>query len=419
MVESDYYRVLFEALRTRDLQSVAKAVYELLHMPIVVTDVAYIVRAKYPDEPLDDEQWDANTMNRQIEPRFVKTFTDDDHFARHEQAGKTILIDWGHYASAPRLTVVLRSQTGGILGYCSALARDVEVPDWQFEAFDIVGEALSMLMEVDAGSKIAQGDLSSPILYALLNGPLDERIAANALPSSFVESNAAPYLLFCVRPRNPHNIALETYFGVVLANYFEHAIQTVYDGCLYFLVSSVAEDARGSARSEMLTKELERQGLVCGVSQHFNDLREIRIRGWEAHRALEINVKLQMEEPITNYIDHIDEIAFDTLHDVLPEDALAHPLVKELRRHDAKYNTNYLKTLEVYYRCEFDKKLASEILHIHRNTLQYRLNRVKELLRLGDEKPYHLLLYFGMEGYLERLREVAEKSGEPQRDAGR
>lgn len=404
MVGSDYYRVLFEALRTRSLQKVAQAAYELLRMPIVVTDVAYIVRAKYPDAPLDDEQWDANIMNRQIEPRFVKTFTDDDHFTRHEQAGKSILIDWGHYASAPRLTVVLRSQSGNVLGYCSALARDVEVPAWQYEAFDILGEALSMLMEVDAGTKAAQGGVSSPVLYALLNGSMDERITADVLPPDFAKSNVAPYLLFCARPRNPHHVALEAYIGGVMVNYFERAVQTVYDGHLYFLASSVGSDARGSARGEAFAKELDRQGLICGVCRRFDDLREVRRRSWEARRALEIGDKLQVEEPLVHYEDYIAEIAFDALHETLPENALEHPFLLDLKRHDAEFNTQYLKTLEVYYRCRFDKKLTSEILHIHRNTLQYRLNRIAELLVLGDEEPYYLLMYFGMENYLERVR---------------
>lgn len=411
MVESDYYQVLFEALRTRSLQRVAQAAYEMLHMPIVVTDVAYIVRAKYPDEPLDDEQWDANVMNRQIEPRFVKTFTDDDHFTRHDQAGKSILIDWGHYASAPRLTVVLRTRSGSVLGYCSALARDVEVPEWQYEAFDIVGEALSMLMEVDAGSKMAQGGLSSPVLYALLNGPIDEKITAHVLPSDFAKSNVEPYLLFCARPLNPHNVAQEAYFGGVVVKYFERAVQTVYDGCLYFLASSVGKDARGSARAELLADELERQGLLCGVSRRFEDLRTIRTRSWEARQALEIGFKLQVKEPLVHYEDFIADIAFDTLNEILPENALAHPLLVELKRHDEEANTEYLKTLEVYYRCEFDKKLTSEVLHIHRNTLQYRLNRIRELLELGDEEPYYLLMYFGMESYLARLREADGRYG--------
>ena len=77
MVVSGHYQKVFEALCTRKLNELARAAYEIMRMPVVVTDAAFIVRAKYPDKPLDDEQWDANVVNRQIEPRFVKTFTDD------------------------------------------------------------------------------------------------------------------------------------------------------------------------------------------------------------------------------------------------------------------------------------------------------------------------------------------------------
>lgn len=420
MVGSSYYRILFEALRTRSMAEVARAAYEILHMPIVVTDIVYIVRAKYPDVPLDDEQWDANKMNRQIEPRFVKIFTEDDHFSRHEQAGKAILIDWGYFASTPRLTVELRSHSGQLLGYLSALATGVDVQEWHYEATDIVGEAFSMLMEADAGMKIASGGASSAALFALLNGDLDEAITADSLPVDFVEANRPPYLLFCACPRNPHFVPLEAYMGNVLAKYFECAVQADYNGYLYILASNVSKDARGSVRGNMLVEELDRQGLASGVSRMFEDLKEVRLRSWEAQKALEINTKLQLSESLSHYEDYIAEIAFDTLMSVLPEGALEHPTLACLKRHDADNNTEYLKTLEAYYCCDFDKKLTSEVLHIHRNTLQYRLSKIKELLVIGKEEPYYMLLYFGMENYQNRLAAADRKRiGDDRGEKGR
>lgn len=406
MVGSSYYQVLFEALRTRSMSAVARAAYDVLHMPIVVTDLVYIVRAKYPDVPLNDEQWDANKMNRQIEPRFVKVFTDDDHFSRHEQAGKAILIDWGFFADTPRLTAVLRTHSGQLLGYLSALATGVKIQDWHYEATDVIGEAFSMLMEADAGMRIANGGASSAALFGLLNGEMDERITAESLPVDFVEANKPPYLLFCARPRNPHFVPLEAYLGNVLAKYFECAVQADYNGNLFILASSVSKDARGSVRGNMLVKELDRQGLACGVCRMFDDLREVRLRRWEAQQALEINQKLQLSEALTHYEDYIAEIAFDALMSLLPANALEHPALANLKRHDAENNTEYLKTLEAYYRCDFDKKATSEVLHIHRNTLQYRLAKIKEMLAIGKEEPYYLLMYFGMENYRRKLQEA-------------
>ena len=404
MMSSSCYKKVFDALRTRRMDELARAAYEILHMPVVVTDGAFIVRAKYPDEPLDDEQWDANVVNRQIEPRFVKTFTDDRHFERHDQAGKAILTDWGHYAQAPRLTQVMRA-SGTVIGYFAALTTGSEVRKWHYEATDIITEAFAMMMEADAGAKMARAEMSSPVLYALLDGTIDLHDDLSTLPDDFIDENAPPFMLLCVKPRNPHNAPLEVYLGNALARYFEHSVQTVYDGCLYILASNVSHDARGSVRGTMLEEELKRQELDCGTSRMFDSLNEIDERSWEASRALSMGALLNPSEALHHYEDYIADIALDALVANVPRNALEHSALATIIRHDRENNTEYFKTLKTYFECRFDKKRASERLHVHRNTLQYRLDRIAEIQQLSFDEPY-LALYFAIEDHLDKVSDA-------------
>ena len=404
MVVSGHYQKVFEALCTRKLNELARAAYEIMRMPVVVTDAAFIVRAKYPDKPLDDEQWDANVVNRQIEPRFVKTFTDDRHFERHDAAGRAILTDWGHYEQAPRLTQVVRAN-GAVIGYFAALATGVEVQEWHYETAGIITEAFAMMMEADAGAKLARAEMSSPVLYALLDGAIDPHDGPAAVPGDFIEENQPPFMLLCVKPRNPHNAPLEAYLGNALARYFEHSVRTVYDGCLYLLASGVAPDARGSVRAGMFEEELCRQDLLCGVSRHFSTLGDVPSRSWEAASALRMGSLLNPAEALHHYEDHIADIALDVLTSNVSRDALEHPALAAIKRHDEQNNTEYFETLKAYFYCRFDKKRTSERLHVHRNTLQYRLDRLAEIQPLSVDDPY-LALYFAIEDYLRRVDEA-------------
>ena len=58
---------------------------------------------------------------------------------------------------------------------------------------------------------------------------------------------------------------------------------------------------------------------------------------------------------------------------------LLHPAVRLLLRYDAAHNTEYLHTLYVWLRCERSAVRCLDELHIHRNTLLYRLERLKAL----------------------------------------
>ena len=399
-VAAECYQDVFKALRARSMLQLARVASEILNMPVVVTDAAFVVRAKYPDVPLYDEQWDANIINRQIEPRFINMFTSDNHFTRHDQAGKAILIDWGHFEQAPRLTAVMHG-SGGIVGYFAALARDVELEEWHYEAADVIAEAFSLMMEANEGTQMVRDGMSSPVLYTMLDGPIDEAAVRAAIPNDFATENIAPYVLLCLKPRNPHNAPLELYLGSTLSSYFDHFVQTVHGGCLYVLACEVPEDARDSMRARLLCKELERQELECGVSRMFDDLVTIRARAWEASSALHAGEAIGVDGPYYHYEDLIVDVALDVLSADLPENALEHPALAALKQRDLANGTEYFRTLKAYFESGFDKKRTSEKLHIHRNTLQYRLDRIAPILQHNIDKPY-LSLYFALEGFKHR-----------------
>lgn len=76
-------------------------------------------------------------------------------------------------------------------------------------------------------------------------------------------------------------------------------------------------------------------------------------------------------------------------------DGLMHPAVRLLQRYDDQHKTEYLRTLQVWLQCERSAIRSLEELHIHRNTLLYRLERLKALCGEDFSQPdsrEHLLL---------------------------
>lgn len=60
-----------------------------------------------------------------------------------------------------------------------------------------------------------------------------------------------------------------------------------------------------------------------------------------------------------------------------------HPLLRSLKEYDRLHDTNYYQTLFVFLRCERNHTIASAELHIHRNTLFRRLEKLQEEFRLN------------------------------------
>ncbi len=91
---------------------------------------------------------------------------------------------------------------------------------------------------------------------------------------------------------------------------------------------------------------------------------------------------------------------------------MLHPALIKLEEYDKQYNTGLMSTLRQYLLYARNMTKVAAILNIHRNTLLYRLNRIKELTNLdlesGDEM-IKLMLHIKIKEYI-TFRESANVS---------
>ena len=59
--------------------------------------------------------------------------------------------------------------------------------------------------------------------------------------------------------------------------------------------------------------------------------------------------------------------------------------------YDRAHNADLFRTLQVYFRCNGNALEAAERLFLHRNSLQYRLQRIETLLGIDLKDPHDRL----------------------------
>jgi purine catabolism regulator len=69
---------------------------------------------------------------------------------------------------------------------------------------------------------------------------------------------------------------------------------------------------------------------------------------------------------------------------------LVHRILGPLIRHDAEHGTDYLSTLQVVLRRDRSWQLAAAELHIHKQTLGYRLRRIEQITGRGLTRTEHI-----------------------------
>ncbi|MEW9668131.1 PucR family transcriptional regulator [Ammoniphilus sp. 3BR4] len=68
--------------------------------------------------------------------------------------------------------------------------------------------------------------------------------------------------------------------------------------------------------------------------------------------------------------------------------------LQQLKKYDKESHNHLMETLEVYLDCVGRVNLASQLLHIHPNTLAYRLKRIQEICGLDLNDPNHWVSTF-------------------------
>ena len=115
--------------------------------------------------------------------------------------------------------------------------------------------------------------------------------------------------------------------------------------------------------------------------------------------ALETGRQWEPEHEVHYFRELALRAMIDAATEKLNAENCRHPALELLETHDRENDGEYLDTLRVYALSSFSSQETCRQLHIHRNTLGYRLGRIEELtgIRLEDrDTRLHLALSFLM-----------------------
>lgn len=149
-------------------------------------------------------------------------------------------------------------------------------------------------------------------------------------------------------------------------------------------------------RVEHLYAKIEKKQIEGCISEIFSDLRLCKTKKEFLSRmnhihAVDRNQKIKREKEWS--LQGMYSIASP----LIEEAGLSDYTVLSLAEEDERNNTELYYTLKMYLLCENSVTVTAKKMHIHRNTLVYRLKQIQECINLKlDEKTSRELLAFMM-----------------------
>ncbi|MBQ3549268.1 MAG: helix-turn-helix domain-containing protein [Oscillospiraceae bacterium] len=234
-----------------------------------------------------------------------------------------------------------------------------------------------------------RGPLQSMLVELLHGVRLSEELIEDRLRSApHLQSGVKQVFFADVKARDDRQLA--PYYASLLQRLYpeEPFMPLVWQEQLV-LLAYAREEGGFDPLTVKLAHFFAQHHLRCGVSNPFRHIRDLR--GY-CHQAM---AALQREEQTG--LSFYRSIMLEQMLSHIPAEEtrfLISPDILRLEEAEARYSFSLVETLQMYLECNCNLNRTAERLYLHKNTLLYRLNHIRSILRcdLGDADERLLLM---------------------------
>jgi hypothetical protein len=391
------------------LQELVDGATDVLENPLLVADPGYQILAM-SDMELDDSAWKNFRKLRQL-PYHPDMVDDYEDFLLGVRQGKLVTVVDGRHKSGYfiRCAIMDGEQYVGQL-HVFSLFHDFTDADVELAA------QLASIVSIDImRHSIAQehiGTTSDYLVSDLIRGKLENQAMIDTR-MKFVgwTLQQVKYLLLVQWDGDEKNMNFRDACVANLVRIFPDGRSTGDGPNMVIMFSTPRELNITCPELEQIRRQLEKPGLHGVLSMPFEDMMDTGYRYQQACDILELNQNLGRKESFV--------MAETETFDLLLQQAgqkyrlldYCHPLIRQLMALDVEKSKERIETLRAYIISGRNFTKAAEMLHMHRNSVIYRMKQIEDLLEFDfskDEFAFQLELSFRI---LDHIR-AQENSGQ-------
>ncbi len=233
-----------------------------------------------------------------------------------------------------------------------------------------------------------------------MRGDFLEGLLANRLPAEEIQrlesrldhNTRLPHVVVTLRwaewGEDPPSLRrLETVVNWLSTTHKRPALVHLYGEMCVCIFQTLYEGDRGDFSSaldltrrirEYTAAEYNGSQLVAGISGLADTLEDWPQHYRQANKAMELAARLNMNETVDYSSLGIYQLLMK-LEDVPAVQKFSQEVVGPLADYDRQHNSSFTQTMQSFFEHHGNVSQTAEALFIHRNTLLYRLDRIKEL----------------------------------------
>ncbi|MFJ7727584.1 PucR family transcriptional regulator [Neobacillus sp. NPDC097160] len=147
----------------------------------------------------------------------------------------------------------------------------------------------------------------------------------------------------------------------------------------------------GNDLYRVLTKQINNTTFLIGIGRQYETIHSLHKSFAEANESIRLMQKFDTRGGVSHFEDHsIYHFLDSNIKDMELEDFFMKRLGK-IYEHDQLHGTSYITTLENYFQNNLNISETAKAMFLHRNTLIYRIEKIKEILNTDLKNSEELL----------------------------
>jgi sugar diacid utilization regulator len=284
-----------------------------------------------------------------------------------------------------------------IVGHLVVLGHESEFSEDDIELVQLISNAISLEMQKDGNfyNGLKNEGFIKDLLAGKIRNPGEVRERLQYLDCNFANSL---YVLTIVFSDTDYSNMPKFFMKDYLSRMIPDSTALVYEKHIVVIISHNNDKPFSCEVEQRLVEFLKENSMVAGLSNGFSRLTEMDRLYKQSLKATELGRHINGESSLYQYDNYLFEHMLSTCSEQQELYQFCHPSIFVLREYDRKNNTNYLMFLYEYLENINNPRGIISVLNIHRNTLKYRLDKIKGIMNvdLKDSKQL-LLLYLSLQ----------------------
>ena len=385
------YNLLFD---DAGIQEMINAAYTMLDNPIALCDLSFVLIAapkQLSKDTIVAEYIDTYNTGSDFN-KFYNVYRDKGFFEKVSlQQGPMIVKD----SDVDDLTYLIShvNVQQKPAAFISVLEYNHPFEDYDIELLAVLSKVLALEMQKSGYTHHIKQSQNEYWMYHLLEEhPLPNLIEQS---KSFIQStgyvNEFCVMAIEIEKHAKHNTILPFIQKNITAS-FGYTITLLYNNHIIVLLPIHHKQQFRDEIEQKLLQFLNQNYLLCGISQPFGQIKELKHYYLQAVRSIELAIQLHEEEQRLYFYENY--VLYDLLNIYSSPNQLkhfCHPGLLTLMNYDRTYNTLFMMTLYQYLTHNCNQSKTASVLHIQRSTLLYRLKKIEDIMRVLLEEAESLL----------------------------